>query len=42
MSKKSCEYCSNIRGYSNTGYWCAIDKSDVEEDGYCNCFEEEE
>lgn len=42
MSSKCCKYCSNLRGYSNTGYWCAIDKSEVEEDDSCKCFEEEE
>lgn len=33
-----CEICLNFRGYSNTGYWCAIDKEDVTEDSWCKCF----
>ena len=34
-----CKDCTNFRGYSNTGYWCAIDKEDVDEYYCCKCFD---
>ncbi len=43
MTGEYCKNCANCKGYSNTGYWCNIDKSDIE-DIYdsCNCYKEEE
>lgn len=43
MQGEYCKNCVNLRGYSNTGYWCGIDKADIE-DVYdsCKCYEEEE
>ncbi len=42
MSDEYCKDCVNFRGYSNTGYWCAIDKNDIEKYDSCNAYEKEE
>ena len=34
-----CENCSQFRGFSNTGYWCNIDKVEVDECSSCRCFD---
>ena len=41
MQEGYCKDCVNFRGYSNEGYWCAIDKAEVEKYDSCKCFEEE-
>lgn len=42
MQNEYCKNCANFRGYSNTGYWCSIDKAEIEDVyDYCKCYEEE-
>ncbi len=41
MDDKYCERCSQFRGYSNTGYWCNIDKQEIDKYDYCKCYKNE-
>ena len=40
MEYACCENCQECRGYSNTGYWCQIDKQEIDRYDYCQCYKE--
>ena len=42
MEYACCQNCKEFRGYSNTGYFCNIDKQEVGEYYYCKCYKDEE
>ena len=37
-----CANCTRFRGYCNTGYYCSIDKAEIDEYSWCKCFEGQE
>ena len=42
MEYACCQNCKEFRGYSNTGYFCNIDKQEVSEYYYCKCYQDED
>ena len=42
MDRECCQNCQNIRGYSNTGYWCSLDKQEIDKYDYCKCYKDNE
>ena len=41
-SNEYCKDCINFRGYSNTGYYCDIDKAEIEKYESCKAFKSED